>query len=238
MNPGAAMKILIAVFSVLFCAELARADVIALWQNDALGGNEVTAPANTLGTNIESAVIGRGPGGTATVYTNTFGMRNANAVSLEDAVTSNRYLTISVAAEDGYMFTVTNMFIRLQAQNATSYEVYFTLYSDVTGYGAGDELTTWTVGGTGNSNDWLGQPRSVDLSTYSEFEDLTEVEFRVYVWGQQGGAFTQTGVGRAFQTNGTDDLVLTGTISVVPEPGSLALLGLGIWALARRRRLV
>lgn len=232
------MKTMCMGFAMVFLlAGLLHADLIARWDNDLLGGiNAGPIAANNLGTDIAGAELGRGPGGTATLYTNTFAMRNAHSTSLADAVTSNRYLTIGISADAGYVFTLTNVMIRLQAQNATSYPVSFTLFSSALGYAVGDELVTWTVGGTGNSADWLGQVRQADLSGVSELQDATSAEFRLYVWGQQGGAFAQTGIGRAFLSDAADDLVFTGTSSVVPEPGTLVLTGLGALALFYRRR--
>ena len=227
-----------AIIAVLLAGGV-QADLIARWDNDLLGGvNAGPIAANNLGTDIASAELGRGPGGTATTYTNTFAMRNAHSTELQHAVTSNRYLTMNLQADPGFMFTLTNVFIRLQAQNATSYAVSFTLFSGAVGYNVGDELVTWTVGGTGNSADWLGQVRQFNLSGISELQDITSAEFRLYIWGQQGGAFAQTGIGRAFQTNGEDDLVFTGTISAVPEPATFAFMGLGALVLFVRRRLL
>ncbi len=231
------MKKLMVVLALAGFAGIAQADLIARWDNDLLGGiNAGPIAANNLGVDIANAELGRGPGGTASTYTNTFGMRNAHSTELQHAVTSNRYLTMNMEADTGFMFTLTNVFVRLQAQNATDYAVNFTLFSGATGYDVGNELVTWTVGGTGNNADWLGQVRQFDLSGVTALQDITSAEFRLYAWGQVG-AFTQVGIGRASQVNGTDDLVFTGTIAVVPEPGTLGLMGLGVFgmALARRR---
>lgn len=232
----ARVRLMALVSGLVLAAGLARADLIARWDNDPLAGNEATAAATTLGTNIDSAELGRGAGGTGTAYSDTFAMRNAHSNTLAGAISGNRYLTISVAADSGYALAFTNVFIRLQAQNATDYDVHFTLFAGDVGYAEGDELVTWNVGGTGNSADWLGQPRSLDLSGVTELQGVTSADFRLYIWGQDGGSFAQTGIGRAFTTDAADDLAFTGTISVVPEPGTLAFMGLGSLALLLQRR--
>jgi len=226
-------------------AGLANAAVIAQWENDHLAGTEASTTAGEGTSNgswssfLDSApVLGRGPGGTATAYINTFGMRNANETSLANAIANNRYWTFTLTLGDkADWMNITNIFVRLQAQDATSYPVYFTLMSDKTGYTAGSELITWTVGGTGNSAHWLGQQRSVNLSGVSALQNITDdVTFRLYAYGQPG-AFTQVGIGRAFQTNGSADLIVYGDIVVLPEPGAIGLIGLGciMAALLKRR---
>jgi len=229
------MKKIWMAWGLMAMVHVAQADLIARWQNDPFGGNEISVAPATLGSNMDAALLARGAGGTATIYTNTFAMRNAHSELLSQAVTSNRYLTITLEADTGYQMNLTNIFIRLQAQNATDYEVNFTLMSDATGFTPGDEIVTWVVGGTGNSSDWLGQPRSHDLSGIAELQNITDVEFRLYIWGQQGGAFAQTGIGRAFATNGDTDLEITGNVEVIPEPGTLALLGIGLLSILYRR---
>ncbi|HMP77718.1 MAG TPA: hypothetical protein PKE12_15590 [Kiritimatiellia bacterium] len=221
------MSVVLAVVSFV----AARADVLVVWENDHLAGNEastIAGEAPSAGSwNVQLAaapVLSRGPGGTATQYTNTFGMRNANAQSLADAIASNRYLTFTLTAQGGKAMNLTNIFARLQAQNATAYPVSFALMSDATGFGVGDEITIWTVGGTGNANDWLGQQRTFNLSGIPALQGVSEVEFRIYIHGQQGGEFTQVGIGRAFQTNGSADLRVEGEIvDDVQPPSEIAI---------------
>lgn len=208
----------------------ARADVFVMWENNHLGGTNLSdsasttageAPsAGTWNTNLAAApVLGRGAGETVTSYTNTFPMRNANAVSLADAIISNRYLTFTLTTQPGKAMNFTNIFARLQAQNATDYAVSFTLMSDAIGFNEEDAITTWTVGGTGNSSDWLGQVRTFDLSNLDDLQNVTNVEFRIYIHGQQGGAFAQVGIGRAFEAPAQNaDLRLEGEFQDVSGP--------------------
>ena len=66
----------------------------------------------------------------------------------------------------------------------------------------------------------------------SEFQNLTvPVNFRLYVWGNQGGSS-----GSAWAL---DSLAVNGTITAIPEPGSFALIlvsGLTLVCLRRRLR--
>jgi hypothetical protein len=60
----------------------------------------------------------------------------------------------------------------------------------------------------------------VDLSGVPELQDIDTVVFRLYVHAQSG-AFTQVGIGRAFQVNGNDDLRIEGALretATIAEP--------------------
>jgi hypothetical protein len=233
---------------VLSLAPLALHSAITLasWENDHLAGNEVStvageaSSAGSWNAGLASApVLSRGSGGTAVAYTDTFGMKNANSADLATAIANHRYLTFTLAAAPGYLLELDGVEARLQAQNATNYTVSFAVMTDRIGFKAEDELGIWTVGGTGNNSDWLGQWRSLNLSGVSALQGVESAEFRLYIFGQNG-ANDQVGIGRAFQHNGTPDLVVAGTIVPVPEPGTWALfagiLALGFVAVRRGRR--
>ncbi len=228
------IKLLLSVFAITaFCH--ASAEVLVLWENDHLGGIDVSTAAGEAPSagfwhaDLAAApVLSRGAGGTETTYVNTFAMRNADSLSLAEAIENNRYVTFSLEAQSGKAMNLTNIVARLQAQDATNYEVYFALMSDATGFSDGDQFTTWIVGGTGNSSDWLGQVRTFDLSGVAELQNVAGVEFRIYVYGHQGGAFAQAGIGRAFQTNGDADLRVEGEIVEGGDDDEVAMLSITV----------
>jgi hypothetical protein len=65
------------------------------------------------------------------------------------------------------------------------------------------------------------------------------VNFYLYGWTQNAtrNQYAQVGIGRTSLTNGTNDLVISGTITV-PEPGTLAFaaIALGTCVLFLRRK--
>ncbi|HMO51744.1 MAG TPA: hypothetical protein PKE26_11355 [Kiritimatiellia bacterium] len=193
----------------------ASGETLALWENDALAGNEATAAANSLGTNIDSATLGRGPGGTATAYARTFAMRLGNSATLANAITSNRYLTISIASEAGYEMNLTNIFIRMTSQNSSAANARnWTLFSDLTGLNPGDELASYVVN-AGGATPTLGD---TPLGAISELQGVTNVQFRLYIWGLPTGEFNQNGIGRPTTADSLDDLIISGTTGAATPP--------------------
>jgi hypothetical protein len=195
------------------------AEILALWQNDALAGNEATVAANTLGADIDQATLGRGPGGTATGYLRTFAMRLGNSATLANAITSNRYLTITMASDAGYEMNLTNMFIRMTSQNSSAANARnWVLFSDLTGLNPGDELASYVVD-AGGATPTLGD---TPLGSISELQGITNVQFRLYVWGLPTGEFNQNGIGRPTTADALDDLIISGTTgaAIPPTPPS------------------
>ena len=99
--------------------------------------------------------------------------------------------------------------------------VYTTAVDGTIDDGTADRVATFTV--PGGQGAWPGSPFSVDLTALADV--TTTTTFRIEVGGVGND-------GR--HTNGIDNITLNAT--VIPEPGSLALLGLGGLLIARRRR--
>jgi hypothetical protein len=225
-------------------AGVASAQNLVSWENDHLVGNELTTVAGEVPSagswhfGLASApVLARGAGATGTSFGDTFAMRNANAVSLTDAIAANRYLTFTIEAATGNLLNLSGITALITAQNATNYTVSVAVMTNLTGFAAGDALGIWSIGGTGNVNDWLGQSRTLDLSGVSALQSVPVAEFRLYVYGQSG-AWDQVGIGRSFQTNGATDLAVQGSVVPVPEPTLFGALAGGLALLLGLRRRV
>lgn len=230
------MKKIIGVAMIMGMVGGAQATLIALWENDGLQGtNAGPVSANSLGVNVESAELGRGAGATPSTYNNTLAMRNRTETSLANAIANDRYFYVEVEAADGYWFNFDSIFLRLEANNIAN-GAQVALFSNHTGFNAGDEL--WSID-LYDGGDGPGQfsTHTVSLDGESDLQNVASAEFRIYTWGGTG-EWDAFAIGRGFQTNGDDDLVLNGTIELIPEPGTLALLGMGLFGiLSIRRRL-
>lgn len=238
------LNALLTLSAVLLAGSFANAAILASWENDHLTGSEVSTTAGespsagTILSGISVAQIGRGAGATATNYADTFAMRNNTATSLTNAITANRYWDVTLTASAGNTMNLDSFAILLSAQDASAVGTasVFTLRSSLTGT---TDLATYTVGGTGNANDTLGAAFNTTLSGFTALQGISTVNFYLYGWTQNAtrNQYAQVGIGRTSLTNGTNDLVISGTITV-PEPGTLAFaaIALGTCVLFLRRK--
>lgn len=215
---GCDMKKLIVVLSILALSVSANADFLCGW--DVTGINASTTPVftNTVsGANIasNSCVLSLGSGVADSGTANTFGGLNFNEVSLANAIAANDYFSWVVQADEGYQVSITNIswnFTRTGTGGSN-----LVLRSSFDGYTA--DLYTL--------NDFLITSPYGDANFATSLSGSNRVEFRLYVWS----ATDSGGVDR-FRNLAGSDLLVEGTATVIPEPGSLALMGLGLLGVA------
>lgn len=208
---------------VLIAAITVRADVLALWENDDVAGADLTAAVDTVHADLSSSVLSQAIGSAAN-WNDTLGaIHNAAAVNtLAAAITANDYFSFTVTPDAGKSVNYSDLFLRYSvAANVQPATTVFTLMSDVTGFTALDGIDT--VSATHSSGTSIVGTDTFDISGVAALQNVaSSVEFRLYVHNASGN-MTRVAIGHLFYGNGTDDLVLNGT--VIPEPATMGLFG-------------
>jgi hypothetical protein len=218
---GKAMKKIALITAVIFgTAAGAQADLLVGWEFSGYRGDELQGTSTVVAANIvDPAFVSRGDG---VGISNNAGRFNGNNWTEEDlpaAIAANDYFTWTIEAEAGFQFSVTNVSFNFQRSGTGGTD--WALRSSLDSFST--NLASFTA--LGNSS------QSVDL-TAAGIEDETSVEFRFYGWGGSGAA------GSAGFEGAGDDLTVSGSVSVIPEPGTIALIGSGFALLfGLRRRL-
>lgn len=189
-----------------------------------------TLNASSSDANLASTpVLSRGGGLLGNSAGNSFAATNWNNTATFDKDTS--YFSFTVDPAGGYQVNLT------------------TLQYVVNGSGTLPNTGQWgysTDGGstfTMQSTFTIPQPSQSALSTwdFTDFSSGSAVEFRFWAWGttaiNNANGASLGGSGRIQNITG-NDLVLNGSLELVPEPSTLSLIGFGILgmvAFARRR---
>lgn len=193
----------------------------------------VTAGAFTSGAGIA------GDSGRSTITNSLFALASATSttsISVGTAIAADDYFSVTVGANSGYYMDLDSITLDFgYTRNGGQFgdkDLKAYVFSSFTGFvDAGDILGSEVIQTTVDNNSLQypgGSPSlTVDLSAYSYVWSGGEIEFRIYL---------------ADTTNGTayvhriDNVTLNGTVAVVPEPSSTALLGLGGLAVLLRRK--
>ena len=195
------------------------------------GGASTFAAPSTVGDNTGVAASGTTFGST---MSNTFGgtSNTAKENSLANAIAANDYVTVTITANtpgtlDLSGFSISTARGSIPDRAADEYNILAQVNGGTT-WLAANALTmdqqTLIDQSTADYHDTF-----INLAGNSIFQGIDSVEFRLYMWGGSGGAG-----GSALRL---DNLLVEGTISAVPEPSSLCMLGLGLAGfIARRRR--
>lgn len=196
--------------SLLSLASLtcSQADDLATWELDSLDVDQVSAVASSHAANL---TVGKLMGGSEARWP------DALVVLRHDSPISS--LASALVADDYFSFTIhgssasyESIFMRITVQaNAFPATTEFSLLSSVTGFGEGAvALDTFSVEASqSGANHGTG---TLDLSKVAALQNVSgEIEFRIYYYDAGANPMTRIGIGQAFATNGSADLVVTGS---------------------------
>jgi hypothetical protein len=225
------MKKLLAILSLTTAMFATAAQAQALLGFDFAGTTTDPQPANLLTSNITS-VQGLSRVGLGTPSTsNNFG---SNGWNITDTFNEgNDYIAFSLSVDSGYQISLTDLtWTRL---NASSTGPGTGRWGYSVNGGAFVLQDTFAITTSSASGSWS----SIGLT------DATgTIEFRFWAYGTVsagGGASATAGSVNYRNSVAGDDLVLNGSVSVIPEPSTYTLLalaaaGFGGYVIRRRRR--
>lgn len=216
------MKKLIVILSILALTAVAQADLLAAWDINGVNAAAIPVFTNTtsaVGITSNSTVLSLGAGITPSGTANTFGGTTWSAADYAGAVSSNDYISWFLQADAGYSITVTN--ISFGFQRSATGPSNMVLQSSFDGFSAN----------LFSSNGITGLSFSPDFGL--SLAGSNSIEFRIYAFF---GANPSTGLAR-HQNGVGNDISIEGTVAI-PEPGTMALMGIGLLGLGILRRKV
>ncbi len=205
-----------------FCvvATSTRAAVLALYP---FTGNSLANTATPTQSTASAITLGSGLTDT-TRYTTTgnpgaalrINTDETDGTSTATAITANDFFTFNLAPNNGYRFVFTSFTVDL-ATNVTTFSTNVVLQASINGGTSFINVDTLT----GFSNTTF-TTRTTDLTTFNNNAALAagaSVLLRIVVYDNDNNAANYT----AF-----DNITVNGSLQAIPEPGTVALVGLGL----------
>ena len=218
----------------LMSASVVSADVIAQYAFNGGSAAVTSSDANATGNDF---LKGAGFGGNAgfsgssqSIFvrsTETFG----SSISFGNAKNAEDYFSVTIGANAGYEMDLTSMTFRFgYSSSGGTGNVKTYLTSELDSYASILGSKELTVPGASGVTYPGTQPVTVDLSG-AQFQNLTGVtEFRFYF---------SDNLNNNDVIHRLDDVVLNGTVSAIPEPGTIGLISAaGVSLLYIRRRFM
>jgi hypothetical protein len=196
-------------------------------------GNITGAGAGNM--TADNATFGSGlTGGFSGSTDSTFAVASELTLAESSAVSGNDYFEFTVNAASGYQFDLDSISLNIGATDNTTdslatYNAFVRSNAEAVDYTntLGSENSPASTGLTPVYN-----PLSISLTSNTDFDNLTSVTFRVYNFKNEATAQDISRWARM------DDVVISGDVSLIPEPSAAMLLlgGLGALITIRRRR--
>jgi hypothetical protein len=219
-------KLLVIICAASFVVSL-NADVIVGF--DLAGTTTDPLTANTVAANV---TVNQGLARVDLVNSSSANAFGSNGWNISNTFnTDTDYISFSLTAASGYQLNLTDIsWTRLNASNTAP-------NNGAWGYRIG--TGSWVVQSPAFAITLANASGAWNFDDISGVTDTVEFRFWAYGATAVNGGTSQAGGGVTFRNSVVgDDLVLNGTVTVVPEPGVLSLLSLGAIAALRfsRRR--
>jgi hypothetical protein len=185
---------------------------IAAWQfgNPASAGNEATYNATTNDANLNTAVLSRGSGITATALGRGFAANAWDASATKaTAVSNNEYYQFTLNAKSGYKVSLSTLDYTVRRSGATApnamiwkYSIDGTTFTEI----GSDISYTGTTEGVAQTQ--------ISLSGISALQNVTSsttITFRLYAWGGTSATATFS-IGRYGTGITTNSLAIGGSV--------------------------
>ncbi|MBD0254694.1 MAG: Ig-like domain-containing protein, partial [Cytophagales bacterium] len=178
--------------------------ILASWDFTASSGQTSVATPTAMpgvSTTAPSLVASLASGLTAVDYfTNSLIGRGQTATSLADAIAGNDYISFTVAPASGRTLSISSVKIRPLSQNGAR---TFVLLSNVSGFTAGNEISTFTADGVGTPLTTINVTGHTNLGS--------AVEFRLYAFGNTN-EWEAVGMGSRAASLAEADLIVEGSV--------------------------
>lgn len=207
---------LVAVLTLLIGARAHAATIIA-WDMLGQPGTQVTSPSNSPAPHITGTSMSRGAGLTASAAGNAFAASGWSAQSTD-------YFAFGFSVDAGYQVDLSDLIIGTRSSNTGPGTIG--LYTSLDGF-ASPVTTISQAPGSNFVNSVL------NLSALPNITGVFEARlYQVGTAAANGGATGAAGTFRIADYTADGgvtfvDTQFTGTVSAVPEPSSLVLLGVG-----------
>ena len=203
------------------------------------GGAPAPAPFAYNGTAIQDVTVGAmaissltSTGSNGNFRASGWALDGATVGGLTGQIDTSKYITFTISANAGFTIDMSTITFGLgrsgtgprQWQWRSSVDNFSAALSNYTSLSAGLTNTSGVLQNPDSNSSWTGNTLTVSGSGFS---GLTSIEFRLYGYNSEGSGGTGGLQG---------PLSFTGSVTAVPAPGAMALLGVAGLLGARRRR--
>lgn len=186
---------LVAVVMLLGMGGILNAQILT-FEFSSLAGNEATAPSNYNDVNLTSSSISRGSGLTASTNGERFNATNWALTSIDNAVSGDKYMEVTITPSSGYQFTVSSIYIQLQRSSTGPSAV--ALRSSVDNYASNLDQVYSITDGTSTQNFTF---------TFTQSASTTPVTYRFYMYAEATSGSGGIGDGTG------NDIIVNGVVS-------------------------